>query len=281
MLGYHSAMTPAPVPTVASSDACRRVAFPLERRLVIDTLRLGRHKPMMHGLLEVDVTRARALLRAHRARTGETFSFTAFVLACVGNAVAAHPEVHALRDWFGRSVMFEDVDVTTIVEVDVEGRPFGLAHVVRATNRRTPRAIHDEIRAVQVAGARSLSPGLRVAARVFLLLPGVARRLAVRCLLRFTRLAKRHTGTVLLTAVGMFGGGPGWGFTAPGIHSLAIVVGGIAPRCANGQPDGREVLCLTVSANHELIDGAPLARFVRDLRVALESAECLPAALEP
>ncbi len=70
--------------------AARRVPFPAERRLVLDTLHLGRARPMMHGLLEVDVTRARAALRAHRARTGEAASFTAFVLACLGRAVAAH-----------------------------------------------------------------------------------------------------------------------------------------------------------------------------------------------
>jgi pyruvate/2-oxoglutarate dehydrogenase complex dihydrolipoamide acyltransferase (E2) component len=262
--------------------ACRRVAFPPERRLVLDTLRLGHGKPMMHGLLEVDVTRARRLLREHRARTGESLSFTAFVLSCLGRAVAAHPEVHALRDWLGRSVLFEDVDVTTIVEVDVDGRPFGLAHVVRAVNRRTTREVHDEIRAVQAAGARSMSPGLRLTARFVLLLPGVVRRLVFRLLLRFPRLAKRHVGTVLLTAVGMFGGGPGWGLSAPGIHGLSIVVGGIASRAgADGQAGAREMLCLTVSADHELVDGAPVARFVRDLRTQLEAADALPGVLVP
>jgi pyruvate/2-oxoglutarate dehydrogenase complex dihydrolipoamide acyltransferase (E2) component len=268
--------TARPNGAVASTDVCRRVAFPPERRLVIDTLRLGRNKAMMHGLLEVDVTRARQLLREHREQTGEGFSFTAFVLACLGRAVAAHPEVHALPDWLGRSVLFEDVDVTTIVEVDVDGRPFGLAHVLRAVNRRTPRELHDEIRGVQVNGARSVSPGLRLAAKIFLLLPGMLRRLVFRSLLRFPRLAKRHTGTVLLTAVGMFGGGPGWGFSAPGIHNLSIVVGGLARRCgAEGQSGAREILGLTVSANHELIDGAPLARFVHDLRTHLEAADGL------
>ena len=272
-------MGSSPLPVITSSEACRRVAFPFERRLVLDTLHLGHHKPMMHGLLEVDVTRARRLLREHRERTGERLSFTAFVLACLGKAVAAHPEVHALRDWFGRSVLFDDADVTTIVEVEVEGRPFGLAHLVRAVNRRSQREIHDEIRAVQTAGAGSITRGLRLAARIFLVLPGVARRTIFRFLLRFPRLAKRHTGSVLLTAVGMFGGGAGWGLSAPGIHSLSIVVGGIASRAAlEGPASSREVLCLTVSADHDRVDGAPVARFVRDLRARLEAAEGLPGA---
>ena len=267
-----------PLPKVVSSDASQKVAFPAERRLVLDTLRLGQRKFMMHGLLEVDVTRARRLAREHATRTGEKLSFTAFVLACLGRAVAAHPEVHAMRDWFGGSVLFKDVDVATIIEVDVEGRHFGLAHVVRAVNRRTSREIHDEIRAIQSAGVGSLSSGLRMATKAVLLLPGFLRRLVFGSLLRFPRFAKRHSGTVLLTAVGMFGGGAGWGLSAPGIHGLSIVVGGIASRSpAEGEGGMREVLCLTVSADHDLIDGAPLARFVRELRAQLEAAEGYPA----
>jgi len=190
--------------TCTPREGCRRIAFPPERRLVLDTLRLGERKHLMHGLLEVDVTRARGLLREHRERTGECLSFTAFVLACLGRAVAAHPEVHALRDWLGRSVLFDDVDVATIVEVSMQGRQFALAHVARAVNRRAVRDIHDEIRAVQAEGARSVPPGLRLAMRGVLLMPGPLRRLMFRILLRFPFLAKRHTGTVLLTAVGMF-----------------------------------------------------------------------------
>lgn len=234
---------------------------------------------MMHGLLEVDVSIARRLLRAHRERTGESLSFTAFVLACLGTAVAAHPEVHALRDWRGRTVLFEDVDVTTIVEVEVEGRKFGLAHVVRATNRRTPRELHDELRGVQARGMGSMGAGLRLASKAALLLPGALRRLVFAGLLRSPRFAKRNTGTVLLTAVGMFGGGTAWGLSAPGIHGLSVVVGGITQQpAASGAAEPRELLCLTVSADHELVDGAPLARFVRDLRAHLEAGRGLPGA---
>ncbi len=267
-------------PPVTSSEAHRREAFPPERRLVLDTLRLGHHKPMMHGLVEVDVTLARSLVRHHRERTGEALSFTAFVLAAVGKAVAAHPQVHALRDWLGRSVIFDDVDITTLVEVQVEGRAFALAHVVRAANRRTARDIHDEIRAVQAAGVRSVRPGLRLGTRIALWLPGALRRLVLRALLRSPRFAKRHTGTMLLTAVGMFGGGTAWGFSAPGIHGFAITIGGIATRAAAGS-EPREVLCLTVSADHEIVDGAPVARFVRDLRALLEAADQLAESLAP
>jgi pyruvate/2-oxoglutarate dehydrogenase complex dihydrolipoamide acyltransferase (E2) component len=257
--------------------AAHRVAFPPERRLVLDTLHLGRARPMMHGLLEVDVTRARAALRAHRARTGEAVSFTAFVLSCLGPAVAAHPEVHALRDWRGRLVMFDEVDVTTIVETEVDGRAFPLAHVVRGTERRPARELHDELRAVQAQGLGAVPAATRLASRLALRAPAALRRAVLAAALRVPDLARRHTGTVLLSSIGMFGGGAAWGLSAAGLHGLSILVGGIGPRAA---PDGgapREVLCLTVSADHAIVDGAPLARFVRDLRERLEAAAGLDA----
>lgn len=263
--------------TLPSSDSpgFRTVAFPRERRLVLDTLQLGHDKPMMHGLLEVDVTRAREWIAAHKARTGEALSFTSFVVACLGRAAAAHPEVHGRRDWRGRIALFEHVDATVLVEVEVEGRAFALAHVMRHTEARSVRELSDELRAVQAGGVRSLSPGLRKASRVLLAVPAVLRRWLYRLLLRSPRFVQRHTGTVLVTAVGMFGGA-GWGLSAPGLHELSLVVGGLALRPpSDGGTAARQVLCLTVSANHELVDGAPLARFARRLVELLESAELL------
>lgn len=263
-------------PSLSHNAAYRRVAFPPERRLVLDTLRLGRHKPMMHGLLEIDVTRARRLLREHREHTGTSLSFTAFILSCLGKAAAAHPEVQALRDWRGRVVLFTEVDATTIVEVEVEGRPFAFAHVMRGIDHRGVRDIHDEIHSVQKAGINSLAPGWQSGIRFFLRVPGFLRHIVYRVMLRFPHLAKRHTGTILVTAVGMFSGG-GWGLTAPGLHNLSIIIGGIASRPSStpDEPGPREMLCLTVSANHELVDGAPLARFVRHLTKLIESADGL------
>jgi pyruvate/2-oxoglutarate dehydrogenase complex dihydrolipoamide acyltransferase (E2) component len=80
----------------------------------------------------------------------------------------------------------------------------------------------------------------------------------------------------------MFGGGAGWGFSVPGIHNLSIVVGGIASRVVlrEGVPESHEFLCLTVSADHALIDGAPLSRFMRDFGGLIERADGLPEGVE-
>jgi hypothetical protein len=68
-------------------------------------------------------------------------------------------------------------------------------------------------------------------------------------------------GTVGVSSVGMFGEGhSGWGLAAMG-HSLSLLVG-IVPR---------EMLHLTVSFDHDIVDGGPAARFTRRLVELIES----------
>jgi hypothetical protein len=52
------------------------VPYPKDRRASVVLYRSVQHKPMIHGLIEVDVTRVRARLREHQANTGESLSFT-------------------------------------------------------------------------------------------------------------------------------------------------------------------------------------------------------------
>jgi pyruvate/2-oxoglutarate dehydrogenase complex dihydrolipoamide acyltransferase (E2) component len=75
----------------------------------------------------------------------------------------------------------------------------------------------------------------------------------------------------------MFGAGAGFGLSAPGLHELALIVGGTTKRASTdpSDPTPREVLCVTVSANHAIVDGAPLARFVGDLAARVAAAEGL------
>jgi pyruvate/2-oxoglutarate dehydrogenase complex dihydrolipoamide acyltransferase (E2) component len=82
---------------------------------------------------------------------------------------------------------------------------------------------------------------------------------------------KRLGGTVGLSSVGMFGAGGGWGIPiAP--PTLMITVGGIAtkPRYVNGDLEPRELLDLTISVDHAVVDGATAARFTRRLTGLLE-----------
>ncbi len=254
--------------------------YPRSRRLVIDAMRAGRRKHMIHGLVEFDVTEARRILRLHKARTGESLSFTAFVLHCVGAAVAEDRMIHAVRDWRGRLVLFDDVDVNTIIEIELEDRRFPLAYVVRAVNRRSVRDIHDEIRHVQSNPDRSHGENTFNFMRLYVRLPGFVRGLAYRILPLNPRWLKGIGGTVSVTAVGMFGEGGGWGIPVP-LYTLNITLGGIAtkPGVVDGRIEPREYLHVTLSFDHVIVDGAPAARFGERLRRLVEAGTGLEEAI--
>ena len=54
-----------------------------------------------------------------------------------------------------------------------------------------------------------------------------------------------------------------------------ITVGGIAtkPRYVDGDLQPRELLDVTISVDHEVVDGAPAARFARRLAELIEQAD--------
>src|SRR5512142_34651 len=97
----------------------RVAAFPRMRRLEINLARLSHRKNLIRGLVEVDVSRARTLLSKHKAQTGESLSFTAFIIACLARAVDENKVVQAGRKGRKHLIVFEDVDVATPIERDV------------------------------------------------------------------------------------------------------------------------------------------------------------------
>ena len=247
--------------------------FPPERKVIVEGGRYGTRRSIMHGLFEVDVTRARELLRSAASDGHGNVSFTAYVVACLAKAIESNPMVQAYRDWRGRLVVFRDVDVVTMIEA--EAGTVAIPHIVRAANRMTVREISDEVRAIQARPEQSEQTGGLVALGKWM--PGFAVQLSYRALRRDPHRFKQAAGTVIVTAVGMFGKGGGWGITFLPLHTLGLLVGGITQR--PGVHDGaitiRDYLSLTLSIDHDVVDGAPAARFAATLREIIESAVLL------
>ena len=65
----------------------------------------------------------------------------------------------------------------------------------------------------------------------------------------------------------MFGQGGGWGIMMPNF-TLTVTVGGIArkPGVVEDRIQIREYLDLTISIDHDIVDGAPMVRFVNDFQ---------------
>ena len=243
-------------------------------RQIDDWLEAAARRHTMHALLELDVTDARRAIRERRAETGEPLSFTAFIVACLARAIDEDRTLHAHRKGARELVLFDDVDVAVVVERSVEGARIPIPLVVRAANRRTPVEISREIRAATAGElpyplARRLLPA-------WLLVPGVVRRFLWSRWLADPSRRKRLTGTTFVSAVGMFGQGTAWGIPQAQNYTLGLTVGGIARKPGVVRIDSseriepREFLALTLSIDHEIVEGAPAARFTNRLKELIE-----------
>ncbi len=251
----------------------QQLPYPRMRLPMVDGGRMGRRKHTVHGLLEVDVTAARQTLRSHQAQTGEALSFTAFILACLGQALDAHRAMHAYRNWRNQLIIFDEVDVNTLVEVDVAGQRSIRPAILRAVNTKSVAALHHELRSFQGATEQSREAQFL---RQFVRLPGLARRMFYAVLFSNPHLVKHYFGTVALSSLGMFGNGGFWGVPVPN-HTLQFTLGGIAtkPGVVGGQIAIREYLSVTVSFDHDIVDGAPAARFVEHWKQLVEGCSGL------
>ena len=243
--------------------------IPKIRRFAVDAGHLSRRRHIIHALLEVDVTVARQNIREYKIRHSEGLSFTAYLIHCLGAAIQSNPHVHAYRDWRNRLVIFDDININTMIETTLGGKQVPMPHIFEAVNRKSLLELHQEIRSA------SASPQETTEARFmswFLALPGFIRRTFYWFVMRNPTVFRSYSSSVMVTSVGMFGNRGGWGIPAANF-TLTITVGGITekPRVVEKEIVIREVLDITISLDHDIVDGAPMARFADYFRQLLEN----------
>jgi len=243
--------------------------FPAEREIVVDAGYLGTGRHVIYALLEVDVTHAQEKIHNMSTDRAEQLSFTAFLVASFAKAIEAIPQVQSFLDWRRRLVTFHDVDVVTMIEPAAGA--VAIPHIIRRANHKPVTEISAEIRTVQAQPSSSEQAGKLTAFAPRI--PRFVRLLFFRILKMNPHWFKQMSGTVVLTSVGMFGKGGGWGIGFLPTHNLGLTVGGITakPGVHDGQIAIREYLNLTISFDHDIIDGAPAARFARKLTEIIEN----------
>ncbi len=250
------------------------------RTVAIDMMHETVKRHHVKALLEMDVTEARAALRRRKESGGAHISFTAWLIKCISRAAGEFPEVHALRR--GRRLfVFEDIDISVMIEVEEGGEQVPLPYVIRRTNLKSVEEISREIDVFKRSrkSGGDIVLGDRESSRmvgIYLCLPGFLRRLTWKALVRMPLTLKRFGGTIIVTSVGMFTRSGGWALTFA-LQSLAFAIGGIAvkPQVAQGGVTPRELLSVTILIDHDVIDGAPAARFASRLTELIESAHGL------
>jgi len=254
-----------------------------ERRIAIDALAAVRPSHLMYGLMELDVTGpVRAVERAQHA--GERISLFAFILHCISLAISEHPDMNLVRHG-GRLVRFEDVDISVPVEVETPEGRFPRERIVRHAQRLRVKEIYADLETARALHHRAGEVGeedrrLRGMMRALQAVPAFVRLAVMRAFMRSAFSIKEKAGTTLVTSVGKYAAIPGFGFSfTTGPRASAFAVGGVVekPWVHQDRIEIRSILSLSMMVNHDLVDGAPAARFASRLKELIESGHGLEA----
>ena len=136
--------------------------------------------------------------------------------------------MHAYRSWRNQLIIFDDVDVNMLFEVEVEGKKTIRPHILRGVNHKEPAG--DPERNSGLPGRASRKPGVNVHRMVCASAGVYAADVPVGA---FQKSAACKG--LLRHGAGHFcwnvWGGSGWGIPVPN-HTLQITLGGIKPGIA-------------------------------------------------
>lgn len=261
-------------------------SFPDSRVSTLDVGELGLKKHHIKALLEIDVTQARDILRIIKERNGTGLSFTAWLVTCISTAVGEYREASAFLKNSRTLIIFNDIDISITVEKEYDGVNVPLPYVIRRTNNKSIREIHHEIRKAKEEAAADGNVVIggsygKLSTKLFLSLPGFIRRWVWKSFLLKPSTAQKNMGSVMLTSVGMYSSFDGW-IIPTGIHPLCFAVGTITkkPGVIEGNIAVREYLKMTVLIDHDVMDGAPAARFISRLVELMQQAHGLDEKLQ-
>jgi pyruvate/2-oxoglutarate dehydrogenase complex dihydrolipoamide acyltransferase (E2) component len=253
--------------------------FPKSRIATIDVYAAGKQKHHISALLECDVTESRIKIRKLKSE-GNKISFTAWLLKVIAETLKVHSDAAAFLAGRKKIVVFNNINISVLVEKNIGGKKVPIPLVIEKTNEKSiaeiTREINDARSEVLNEGSVLLNREPSALERLYYYLPGTMRRSAWRFMLRYPRFIYRKMGNAAVTSVGMFGKLNGW-FIHTSIHPVSFGIGSVVkkPVVVDNEIRIREILNMTILIDHDVIDGAPMVRFVSELVKNIENGYAL------
>jgi len=250
--------------------------FPLSRISTIDVAAVGLDKHHIKALIELDVTKAREKL-SNLKQQNRKVSFNAWLIKCISEAVDQCNYIHGVRKGKRQVIIFKDIDISMLIEREIQGQKVPLPYVIRETNNKSMEQIYEEIETGKHQQIQDLGDNVlgekknNILMRLYYFLPGFVRRLLLQYMIKSPFLTKQLMGTVAITSVGMAGKINGWVIPI-GIHPLCFAIGSIVkkPGIVDDRIEIREYLYITALVDHDIIDGAPAVRVLSKLTQMIE-----------
>ena len=250
----------------------RKERLSFARRAVIASASVTSRKNTIHCFGEPDISRPRQLIREYERLSGQRLSFTAYVVTCLAQTIKKHPH---LNSFVSRRhiIHLPSVTVSVLIEREIDGAAVPEPLAIENCENKSHVEVHDAIRHAQENKDNRLG-GLSDN-RWIRLIPTALLKAFVRIADKNARMGVRY-GKVAVTAVGMFSKEAIW-FVPHGSPTVLVSVGSITDKVieVNGKTEQREHLCITVSFDHDIVDGAPAARFMSDFLEEIKSGRLI------
>jgi pyruvate/2-oxoglutarate dehydrogenase complex dihydrolipoamide acyltransferase (E2) component len=246
------------------------------RNFVLDIMTEGRKKNIVHMIFEADITEARQRLQEYKKIQGEAPSLTSFVLRCYAKTIDENHQMNSYRRGKKELMVFDEVDVSVMVEKAPEGEsPQPIHYIIRNANHKSLDSISEELK---IAKNQPFEEMVTKLDQVFFgKTPTFLRKLVWWIMKKDPKVKKQYSGTVGFTSIGMFGSGTTFAIPITPM-TTTIAMGTIVqrPMLINKQLVNRDFLCLTLACDHEIIDGAPMMRFIMRMRELIENCFEIP-----
>ncbi len=251
--------------------------IPRSRIATFDVFSVGLLKHHVAAMLEFDVTESRKKLRDLR-KNGVNITFNSWLITAVSRILEMHPEATAFLKGKSKLIIFRNINISILVEKRIGNERVPIPLVIERTNEKSAFEISKEVEAAKKQELSEKDIILRkkpsLTENLYYMLPGLLRRSIWRIMLRFPKLAFKKMGNAVITSVGMMGTINGW-FIHKSVHPISFGIGSVLkkPVVINDEIRIREILNMTVLVDHDLIDGAPMVRFLDDLTKFIEEGK--------
>lgn len=250
--------------------------FPDSRIASIDVCEIGKHKHHVVGLLEFDVTESRRKIREYNKNNQKKISFNAWLINVIGKTIKKHETASSYLIGKKKLIIFEDINISIIVEKNLNGTKVPFPLVIEKANEMSIESIAAKISIAknQMLTEKDiiLQKKTKQIERIYYLLPRFLRLFFWHYLLKHPKYAFNKMGNVSFTSIGMIGKINGW-FVPISVHPICFGIGSIIkkPVVVDSKIVIREILNVSILIDHDVMDGAPMARFINELKTNIEN----------
>jgi len=242
------------------------------RRLSIYGFELASGSHNFYALLEFDITNLRSILRNSRIE-GKGGSLFAFLLKAIGKCLEEYPVFNSMIN-LNNCTTFDEVDINIPIEVNQKGSLVNKQYIIRNINIKSIKEITAEIdkakknenEEVGYIFSKPIQHILNVMPKRIVLL-------LLRYIVKSHKRVKDISGTIFVTSVTMFSNASG--YIIPyigGPQAASFAIGSTVKKAIviNDEIKIREMINITAIFNHDVVNGAPAARFINRLREYIE-----------